>query len=129
VADEGWRARPRSQWHLNAEGIGGWRAEKALNFVRRQPDRWRRILHHLARQGPPAKNATMKDRSPSTRGTGNGMDIMGAPVIELEFSADRPVAFVAARLNDVAWRVSRVITSHRDATKPRARSSPASATG
>ncbi len=38
------------------------------------------------------------------------MDIVGAPVVELEFSADKPVAFVAVRLNDVwpSGEVSRI---------------------
>ena len=56
----------------------------------------------------------MPVRSPSIRPcSSTDMDIVGQPAVELDFSVDKPVAFVAVRLNDV-WPTGEVarITYH-----------------
>ena len=63
------------------------------------------------------------------------MDIVGAPELELEFAVDKPVAFIALRLNDIrptgesrASPIGSTISAIATATNSRNRSSRASAT-
>ncbi len=130
------------KWYLNENGIGGAPGtEKALTISSPQTTgaRRRRILHHLARPGISRRPAARRcsNRSPSIRPHSiTDMDIVGQPAVELDFSVDKPVAFVAVRLNDV-WPTGEVSAHHLSPAEPvharqprerRRRSSPASAT-
>ena len=101
------------QWYLNADGIGG--AARPGNGAHRfiaadDRPRWRRILHHLARQGicRATSCATMQGSltfdSPELV---TAMDIVGAARGRTRLSVDKPVASIAVRLNDV-WPTGEV---------------------
>ncbi|CAN5430008.1 CocE/NonD family hydrolase [soil metagenome] len=54
------------------------------------------------------------------------MDIVGAPVVELDFAADKPVAFVAIRLNDVwpSGEISRISYTVQNLCQRESRETP-----
>lgn len=100
------------KWFLNATGIGGAEgAEKPLTISSRQDtglDGGEYCIIWLGREfpGDQAKDDTQSLTFDSPALV-TDMDIVGQPAIELEFSVDRPVAFVAVRLNDV-WPTGEV---------------------
>jgi putative CocE/NonD family hydrolase len=117
VADELWMAGKTEikQWYLNADGIGGTAGdEQALTISSPQNtgiDGGEYCIIWLGKEFP--GDQRRDDAGSLTFDTPElvtDMDIVGAPVVELDFAVDRPVAFVAARLNDV-WpggEVSRI---------------------
>jgi hypothetical protein len=114
VSDEVWMAGKTEikHWYLNADGIGGAPGEeKALTICSPQftgKDGGEYCIIWLGKEFPGDQRGddegSLTFDSPELV---TDMDIVGAPVVELEFSVDRPVAFVAARLNDV-WPTGEV---------------------
>lgn len=108
VSDELWMAGKTEikEWHLNENGIGGVAGEeKALTICSPQTtglDGGEYCIIWLGKEFPGDQRkddeGSLIFDSPALVAD---MDIMGAPVVDMEFSADKPVAFVAARLNDV----------------------------
>ncbi len=128
VSDEIWMSGKVDirQWHLNADGIGGSAGEETpLTIASPQAtgvDGGEFCIIWLGKEFP--GDQKRDDASSLTFDTPSlvaDMDIMGAPVVELEIASDKPVAFIAVRLNDV-WptgEVSRVTygllnLTHRD---------------
>jgi hypothetical protein len=128
VSDHIWGAgnTHMSRWFLNADGIGGAAGpETALKINSPQTTgkdggEWCIIWlgpDYPGDQRDDDANSLCFD-SPALRVP---MDIAGAPTLELEISVDKPVAFLAARLNDI-WpdgEVSRITygllnLTHRD---------------
>ncbi|MGH6854542.1 MAG: CocE/NonD family hydrolase [Aestuariivirga sp.] len=103
------------KWHLNEDGIGGSEgAEKTLTISSKQTTgldggdyivRWPDPAFPGDQARDDAQSLTF-DSPPLV----TGMDIVGQPAVELDFSVDKPVAFVAVRLNDVfpTGEVSRI---------------------
>lgn len=128
VADEAWMAGRTEilTWHLNAAGVGGAaEEERPLTVCSPQTtgiDGGEYCIIWLGREFPGDQRSD--DEGSLTFDTPvlvEDMDIAGAPTIELEYSSDRPVAFVAIRLNDVwpSGEISRVTygllnLTHRD---------------
>jgi hypothetical protein len=128
VADQIWMAGNTEikTWHLNADGIGGAPGEeKPLSICSPQTtgiDGGEYCIIWLGKEFP--GDQRRDDQGSLTFDTPaliTDMDIAGAPTIELELSSDKPIAFLAARLNDV-WptgEVSRITygllnLTHRD---------------
>jgi predicted acyl esterase len=128
VADHIWMAGNTEikTWVLNADGIGGAPGEeKELAICSAQTtgiDGGEYCIIWLGKEFP--GDQRRDDQGSLTFDTPaliTDMDIMGAPAIELELSSDKPIAFLAARLNDVwpSGEVSRITygllnLTHRD---------------
>lgn len=94
------------KWHLNENGIGGSEgAEKALIISSKQTVGFEGGEYCIIWLGPDFPGDQAKDDAGSlvfdSPALIADMDIAGQPAVELEFSADKPVASVAVRLNDV----------------------------
>src|SRR5205823_3410399 len=114
IGDEVWGAgnTQMKEWYLNADGIGGRPGEeKALTVF--SPE-------SVGKAGGKYCIMWMGDGFPSDQREDDAgsltfdspelaidMDIAGQPKVELELMADKPVAFVAVRLNDV-WPTGEV---------------------
>jgi putative CocE/NonD family hydrolase len=93
-------------WHLNEKGIGGSAAsEKSLTISSKQTTGLDGGEYCIIWLGPEFPGDQANDDAKSlvfdSPPLVTDMDIVGQPVVELEFSVDKPVAFVALRLNDV----------------------------
>ena len=94
------------KWFLNTNGIGGGGgAEKAIAFKSPQDtgaDGGEYCIIWLGPEFPGDQSADdRKSLCFDTPVVQADMDIVGATIIELDFSVDKPVAFVAARLNNI----------------------------
>ncbi len=94
------------KWFLNDNGIGGAEgAEKALTISSKQTVGLDGGEYCPIWLGPEFAGDQAKDDEGSlifdSPALIADMDIVGQPAVELDFSVDRPVAFVAVRLNDV----------------------------
>jgi hypothetical protein len=105
-------------WYLNAGGIGGSEGpEKALTVRSAQTTGLDGGEYCIIWLGPEFPGDQARDDAQSLVFDSPpliaDMDIVGQPAVELDFSVDRPVAFVAVRLNDV-WPTGEVtrITYH-----------------
>ena len=114
IADHLWMTGNTSilQWHLNADGIGGAAgAETAMTVSSPQTtglDGGEYCIIWLGKEF--AGDQKRDDESSLTFDSPalvTAMDIVGAPVVELELSVDKPVALIAVRLNDV-WPTGEV---------------------
>jgi putative CocE/NonD family hydrolase len=102
-------------WYLNENGIGGSAAsEKALTISSQQTTGLDGGEYCIIWLGPEFPGDQANDDAKSlvfdSPPLVADMDIVGQPVVEIEFSVDKPVAFVALRLNDVfpTGEVSRI---------------------
>jgi len=103
------------KWHLNDGAIGGTAGpEKALTISSQQTTGLDGGEYCIIWLGPEFPGDQKRDDAQSLVFDSptliTDMDIVGQPAVELDFSADRPVAFVAVRLNDVwpSGEVSRI---------------------
>ena len=103
------------KWYLTADGIAGKSAdEKKLSICSKQTTGADGGEYCIIWLGPEFPGDQAKDDeqsitfdSPELK---QDMDIVGQPMVELDFEVDKPVAHIAVRLNDV-WpdgRVSRI---------------------
>jgi len=114
IKDDLWNAGNTEikQWHLNEDGIGGLpQAETPLTVSSPQDIGLDSGDYCIMFNGSGFPGDQMRDDagsltfdSPTLAGD---IDIVGRPAVELDFSVDRPVAFVAIRLNDV-WPTGEV---------------------
>jgi predicted acyl esterase len=102
-------------WYLTEKGISGERrADRALEITSKQTTGFDGGEYCIIWLGPEFPGDQAKDDSQSilfeSPAASEDIDIVGQPAIELEFSADKPVAHVAVRLNDVwpSGEVSRI---------------------
>jgi uncharacterized protein len=102
-------------WHLNENGIGGKAGpEKALTISSQQTAGLDGGEYCIIWLGPEFPGDQANDDAKSlvfdSPPLVADMDIVGPPAVTLEFSVDKPVAFVALRLNDVfpTGEVSRI---------------------
>ncbi|MGQ0484074.1 MAG: CocE/NonD family hydrolase [Hyphomicrobiales bacterium] len=103
------------KWHLNEGAIGGTAGvEKALTISSKQTTGLDGGEYVIIWLGPEFPGDQRRDDEQSlvfdSPALITDMDIVGQPAVELDFSADKPVAFVAVRLNDVwpSGEVSRI---------------------
>ncbi len=94
------------KWHLNETGIGGSEGpEKALTVSSKQTVGLDGGEYCIIWLGPEFSGDQANDDAASLTFDSPAliadMDIVGPPAVELDFSVDKPVAFVAVRLNDV----------------------------
>ena len=117
IGDEIWGAgnTQSKEWHLNADGIGGTPGEeKALTVFSPQSVGKAGGKYCIMWLGDGFPGDQREDDAGSltfdSPELAQDMDIVGQPVVELELSADKPVAFIALRLNDVwpSGEVSRI---------------------
>jgi predicted acyl esterase len=117
IGDEIWGAgnTQSKEWYLNADGIGGTPGEeKALTVFSPQSVGKAGGKYCIMWLGDGFPGDQREDDAGSltfdSPELAQDMDIVGQPVVELELSADKPVAFIALRLNDVwpSGEVSRI---------------------
>ena len=117
IGDEIWGAgnTQSKEWYLNADGIGGRPGEeKALTVFSPQSVGKAGGKYCIMWLGDGFPGDQREDDAGSltfdSPELAQDMDIVGQPVVELELSADKPVAFIALRLNDVwpSGEVSRI---------------------
>jgi predicted acyl esterase len=103
------------KWHLNEGAIGGTAGpEKALTVSSKQTTGLDGGEYCIIWLGPEFPGDQKRDDEQSivfdSPALVTDMDIVGQPAVELDFSVDKPVAFVAVRLNDVwpSGEVSRI---------------------
>jgi len=117
IGDEIWGAgnAQSKEWYLNADGIGGKPGEeKALTVFSPQSVGKAGGKYCIMWLGDGFPGDQREDDAGSltfdSPELAQDMDIVGQPVVELELSADKPVAFIALRLNDVwpSGEVSRI---------------------
>ena len=108
VGDSFWGAGnvETRKWYLNEAGIAGREgAEKSVKISSPQNTGLDGGEYCIIWLGPEFPGDQARDDAGSLTFDSPpliaDMDIVGQPVIELEFSVDKPVAFVAIRLNDV----------------------------
>ena len=108
VGDSFWGAGnvEARKWYLNEAGIAGREgAEKSVKISSPQNTGLDGGEYCIIWLGPEFPGDQARDDAGSLTFDSPpliaDMDIVGQPVIELEFSVDKPVAFVAIRLNDV----------------------------
>ena len=106
------------KWHLNEGAIGGTAGpEKALTVSSKQTTGLDGGEYCIIWLGPEFPGDQKRDDAQSivfdSPALVTDMDIVGQPAVELDFSVDKPVGFVAVRLNDV-WPTGEVsrITYH-----------------
>ncbi len=106
------------KWYLNEGAIGGTAGpEKALTIASKQTTGLDSGEYCIIWLGPEFPGDQKRDDAQSMVFDSPvlvaDMDIVGQPAVELDFSVDKPVAFVAVRLNDV-WPTGEVsrITYH-----------------
>jgi hypothetical protein len=106
------------KWYLTEKGIaGGEGAEKPLAISSNQTTGLDGGEYCIIWLGPEFPGDQARDDAQSITFDSppliTDMDIVGQPAIEIDFSVDKPVAFVAVRLNDV-WPTGQVsrITYH-----------------
>jgi putative CocE/NonD family hydrolase len=117
IADEVWGAgrTQMKQWFLNANGIGGAAGEeKALTVFSPESTGRHSGKYCIMWLGDGFPGDQREDDADSlafdSPELSQDMDIIGQPAVELDLSADKPVAFIAVRLNDVwpSGEVSRI---------------------
>ena len=117
IGDEIWGAgnAQSKEWYLNADGIGGKPGEeKALTVFSPQSVGKAGGKYCIMWLGDGFPGDQREDDAGSltfdSPELAQDMDIVGQPVVELELSADKPVAFIPLRLNDVwpSGEVSRI---------------------
>jgi predicted acyl esterase len=94
------------KWYLNEGAIGGTAgAEKALTISSKQTTGLDSGEYCIIWLGPEFPGDQKRDDEQSivfdSPALIADMEIVGQPAVELDFAVDRPVAFVAVRLNDV----------------------------
>jgi hypothetical protein len=106
------------KWFLTEKGIAGAEgAEKALTISSRQTTGLDGGEYCIIWLGPEFPGDQARDDAQSitfdSPALVTDMDIVGQPAVEIDFSADKPVAFMSVRLNDV-WPTGEVsrITYH-----------------
>ncbi|MEA3149096.1 MAG: uncharacterized protein QOD56_35 [Gammaproteobacteria bacterium] len=112
VAETSWpsAAMTRRRWYLNADGLGA-AAKSGPSLAVQSPQttgaaggEW--CPYSLGGVGPELPTDQRQDDSYSlvfdTEPLEAPLEILGAPVLEFAFTADRPMAQVIVRLNDVA---------------------------
>jgi putative CocE/NonD family hydrolase len=114
IGDELWGAghTQSKQWYLNADGIGGTPGEeKALAVASPQSTGKAGGKYCIMWLGDGFPGDQREDDANSlvfdSPELAVDMDIVGQPKVELDLSSDRPVAFVAVRLNDI-WPTGEV---------------------
>ncbi len=118
-------------WFLTNKGIAGEKsAEVPLELSSKQTTGFDGGEYCIIWLGPEFPGDQAKDDSQSitfeSPATVEDMDIVGQPAIELEFAADKPVAHICVRLNDV-WptgEVSRITYHLQNLTQRVSRGSP-----
>jgi putative CocE/NonD family hydrolase len=108
IKDDLWNAGNTEikQWHLNEDGIGGLaQAETPLTVSSPQDIGLDSGDYCIMFNGSGFPGDQRRDDAGSltfdSPVLAGDIDIVGRPAVELDFSVDRPVAFVAIRLNDV----------------------------
>ena len=114
IADQVWNAGNTEikQWYLNDDGIGGAaRPETALTIQSPQDIGLDSGDYCIMFNGSGFPGNQVRDDAGSLTFDSpelvTDMDIVGQPAVELDFSVDKPIAFVAVRLNDV-WPTGEV---------------------
>ncbi len=117
LGDSFWGFGPveTKKWSLNASGIGPTpQEEQALTVCSKQTTGADGGEYCIIWLGPEFPGDQRRDDAQSitfdTPALITDIDIVGQPAVELEFSADKPVAHIAVRLNDVwpSGEVSRI---------------------
>ena len=118
-------------WYLTEKGIAAEKgAEKALEITSRQTTGFDGGEYCIIWLGPEFAGDQAKDDSQSitfeSPATAEDIDIVGQPAIELEFTADKPVAHICVRLNDVwpSGEVSRITYHLQNLTQRISRTAP-----
>ncbi len=119
------------KWFLTDKGIAGGRGdEKALEISSKQTTGFDGGEYCIIWCGPEFAGDQAKDDSQSltfeSPATTEDMEIVGQPLVELDFSVNKPVAHIAVRLNDV-WptgEVSRISYHLQNLTQRESRSEP-----
>ncbi len=119
------------KWHLNETGIGGAEgAEKALTISSKQNTGLDGGEYCIIWLGPEFPGDQTRDDAQSLTFDSpvlvTDMDIVGQPAVELDFSVDKEVAFLAVRLNDVwpSGEVSRITYHLQNLCMRESRESP-----
>ncbi|MEP6828180.1 MAG: CocE/NonD family hydrolase, partial [Aestuariivirga sp.] len=119
------------KWFLTEKGIAGERGvEKALEISSKQTTGFDGGEYCIIWLGPEFPGDQAKDDSQSitfeSPASAEDIDIVGQPAIELEFAADKPVAHICVRLNDVwpSGEVSRITYHLQNLTQRVSRGSP-----
>jgi uncharacterized protein len=118
-------------WYLTDKGIASEKGgEKALEITSRQTTGFDGGEYCIIWLGPEFAGDQAKDDSQSitfeSPATAEDIDIVGQPAIELEFGADKPVAHICVRLNDVwpSGEVSRITYHLQNLTQRISRATP-----
>jgi predicted acyl esterase len=133
ISDQVWNAGNTTvkQWYLNEDGIGGAPGKESELTVSTPQD----IGHDggdycimFNGSGFPG-DQTRDDAGSLTFDSPvlvTDMDIVGQPAVELDFSVDRPVAFIALRLNDVRpdGKVARITYQLQNLCQYKSRETP-----
>jgi uncharacterized protein len=118
-------------WYLTDKGISGTKSpEKALEITSKQTTGFDGGEYCIIWMGQEFPGDQARDDSQSITFDSpaliEGIDIVGQPTIEIDFSVDKPVAHVAVRLNDV-WptgEVSRITYHLQNLTQRISRETP-----
>ncbi len=119
------------KWFLTDKGISGDRGtETPLEITSKQTTGFDGGEYCIIWLGPEFPGDQAKDDSQSitfeSPSSTEDIDIVGQPAIELEFAADKPVAHICVRLNDVwpSGEVSRITYHLQNLTQRVSRGSP-----
>jgi len=134
ISDQLWNAgnTELKQWYLNEDGIGGAaKPEAALTISSPQDIGLDSGDYCIMFNGSGFPGNQVRDDAGSltfdSPALVTDMDIVGRPAVELDFSVDKPVAFVALRLNDVwpSGEVTRITYQLQNLCQYQSRETPA----
>jgi putative CocE/NonD family hydrolase len=133
ISDQVWNAGNTEvkQWYLNEDGIGGAPGKESALTVSSPQDigldggDYCIMFNGSGFPGDQARDdaGSLVFDSPTLV---TDMDIVGQPAVELDFTVDRPVAFIALRLNDVRadGKISRITYQLQNLCQYKSRETP-----